>query len=106
MESLQKLLNRTYDWFRAWRLRGFVPGGTLTIILAGLVGLLAGFGAAFFGYLIEGIGESTYLAANHARLDSPWWNLPLIASPALAMLFVSWLTRRFAPEAQGQVCPK
>lgn len=106
MESRQTPIYRAYEWFRAWRLRGFVPGGTLTIILAGLVGLLAGFGAAFFGYLIEGIGESTFLAANHARLESPWWNIPLIASPALAMLFVAWLTRRFAPEAQGPGVPE
>ncbi|MEN0111002.1 MAG: chloride channel protein [Planctomycetota bacterium] len=86
--------------------RGAVPGGTLTILLAGLVGLAAGFGAAVFGVLIEWITHATYGLANEVRAGQPWAVTGLVASPALAMLAVAWATRTFAPEAQGHGVPE
>ncbi|WP_197524704.1 chloride channel protein [Botrimarina hoheduenensis] len=86
--------------------RGVVPGSSLTILLAGLVGLAAGFAAAFFGHFIHEITEATYGAANSRRGESFVWTLAVMACPALAMLFVAWLTRRFAPEAQGAGIPE
>ena len=83
-----------------------IPGGTLTILLAGGIGILAGFAAALFGHLIEWVTEHTYGAANAAMSDSMWWSLALVACPALAMLVVSWATRTLAPEAQGHGVPE
>ncbi|MEN1679382.1 MAG: chloride channel protein [Planctomycetota bacterium] len=86
--------------------RGVVPGGTLTIVLAGFVGLLAGFGAVLFGYVIEHVTEWTFGAANNLRVAQPWWNAGLLLSPVAGLLVVSWLTERFAPEAKGAGVPE
>lgn len=102
---------RLAAWIRTLAERGAVPGGTLTIGLAAIVGLLAGFGAAFFGYVIEGITEATYGLAAHARTEmagpGAWlWTLAIIVSPAIGLLVVAWATRKFAPEAQGHGVPE
>lgn len=86
--------------------RGFLPGGTLTILLAGIVGLLAGFGAVLFWHIIETVKEFSFGAANQWRADNPWWNLGLLVSPAVGLVVVAWLTRRFAPEAAGAGVPE
>lgn len=86
--------------------RGVLPGGTLTLILAAVVGLLAGLGAALFTHVISFVTDWTYGYAN-ARLAYGWqWNAGLVASPALGLLVVAWLTRRFAPEARGTGVPE
>ena len=101
------LFARFQAWLQPILQRGVVPGGSLTIVLAAIVGLLAGFGAAIFGYLIEAVTELTYGAANAARSDGGWlWAIGLVVSPALAMLGVAWATRVFAPEAQGHGVPE
>lgn len=102
---------RFVAWIRSLAERGAVPGGYLTILLAAAVGLLAGFGAALFGHLIEGVTELTYGLAAHARADSSGllmalWSVALIASPAIGLLLVSWATQTFAPEAQGHGVPE
>ncbi len=82
--------------------RGAIPGGTLTIILAGVVGILAGFGAVLFTHIIDFVTGITYGGANTLRLNgSPWWVLAIVVSPAIGILLVAWLTRTFAPEAQS-----
>lgn len=91
--------------------RGTVPGGTLTILLAGVVGLLAGFGAAIFGYLIEGITDLTYGLAAHSGAEASGataaaWTAVIVLSPPLGLLLVAWATRTFAPEAQGHGVPE
>ena len=86
--------------------RGLLPGGTLTIVLAGIIGLLAGFGAVLFGVVIETVREFTFGAANDWRGGNGWWNAGLLVSPALGLLTVAWLTRKFAPEAQGAGVPE
>ncbi|QDT68604.1 H(+)/Cl(-) exchange transporter ClcA [Planctomycetes bacterium MalM25] len=102
---------RFVAWIRSLAERGVVPGGYLTMLLAAAVGLLAGFGAALFGHLIEGVTELTYGLAAHARCDASGflmalWSIALIASPAIGLLLVSWATRTFAPEAQGHGVPE
>ncbi|MEM6330469.1 MAG: chloride channel protein [Planctomycetota bacterium] len=86
--------------------RGSVPGGKLTILLAGVVGLLAGFGAKLFSLIIELVEEYTFGAASHGLIESPWWAAGLVLSPIGGLLAVSWFTRRFAPEAQGAGVPE
>lgn len=105
------MLSRLAAWIRPLAKRGTVPGGTLTILLAGVVGLLAGFGAAIFGYLIEGVTEWSYGWANHSRgqASGAWmalWTAAVIISPAIGLYVVSWATRTFAPEAQGHGVPE
>lgn len=86
--------------------RGMVPGGTLTIFLAGVIGLLAGFGAVLFTAIIETVTEFTYGGAGNLMDDSLWWGVVVLVSPAVGLLLVSWMTRRFAPEAQGHGVPE
>ncbi|MDA1052631.1 MAG: chloride channel protein [Planctomycetota bacterium] len=78
----------------------------LTIALSCLIGIAAGCGAAAFTVLIESVsnltvGQTLDRAAHHA-----WWNVLLLTIPAMGLLFVSWFTRRFAPEAQGHGVPE
>lgn len=103
---MKALAAKVLEWTRGRLQRGFVPGDTLTIVLAGFVGLLAGFAAAFFGHVIEWLTESTYGGANARRDQSELWTIAVVASPAIAMLVVAWFTRRFAPEAQGAGVPE
>lgn len=86
--------------------RGGLPGGTLTMILAGIIGLLGGYGAVLFSWIIEFFTEHTFGGFQQLRTASSWWTVPLILSPAIGMLVVAWFTRRFAPEAQGAGVPE
>lgn len=102
------MLARLSDWLRSLAMRGAVPGSRLTILIAALVGLAAGVGAAVFGWLIEVITESTYGYAAHELLVAPdWvWRVVILVCPAVGMLVVAWVTRTFAPEAQGHGVPE
>ncbi len=83
-----------------------VPGPPLLIGLACVIGVLAGYGAVLFTFLIEFLTRWTVepvVAA--ARVHSGWWGL-LWLVPVAGLVFVSWLTRRFAPEAQGHGVPE
>ena len=99
-------LDRLSGWLGGHLKRGAVSGGTLTVLLSGVVGALAGFGAALFAWLIEWITSSTVTQAL-ARSSENWlWLGTLIVTPAFGLLAVSWFTRRFAPEAQGHGVPE
>ncbi len=110
MDFLRSIAPSSVKWLKGWldlaNYRGTIPGNPLTITFAAFVGILAGYASALFGYVIEGVTELTYGAANHARVDHFWWNAALIASPALAMVLVSWIARVFAPEVQGHGVPE
>ncbi|MEO0530496.1 MAG: chloride channel protein [Planctomycetota bacterium] len=80
-----------------------------------MIGLLAGFGAVLFSWIIETATEFTFGWANAERADPLMlsnppariaWSIALVLSPALGLLFVAWLTRRFAPEASGAGVPE
>ncbi|MGI9455247.1 MAG: chloride channel protein, partial [Aeoliella sp.] len=86
--------------------RGSIEGNTLVIMLAAGIGVLAGYGAVLFTAIIHLVTESTYGLANNLSGSSPVWTLALIVSPALGLLLVAYITRTFAPEAQGHGVPE
>lgn len=98
--------SRSTQWFAAWRRRGVVPARTLTIFLAGIIGILGGFGAVVFTFLIEAISRVSVEAVLQQINSNRLWLIPLCFCPAIGLLVVSWLTRRFAPEAQGHGVPE
>ncbi|MDA1014750.1 MAG: chloride channel protein [Planctomycetota bacterium] len=80
-------------------------GGPWIILLAGMVGLLAGYGAVAFTWLIDTVGSLTLepvLGIEHAVTRG----FGLFTVPAIGLLLVAWVTRRFAPEAQGHGVPE
>jgi CIC family chloride channel protein len=83
-----------------------ISGATLTVILAGLVGVLAGFGAVVFSWLIDLVSGATLRPSLVAAASDPRWLAALVLIPAGGLLLVSWFTRRFAPEAQGHGVPE
>jgi len=98
--------DRLAGWLSANFRSGKVSGGTFTVVLAGIVGTLAGFGAALFSWLIESVTEQSIGRALIWATES-WLGLAtLIALPAFGLIVVSWFTRRFAPEAQGHGVPE
>jgi CIC family chloride channel protein len=76
------------------------------LILAIGVGLLAGFGAALFTLIIEFVTDWTYGGANTLAQQQSWWLLGVVVSPIAGLLLVSYITRTFAPEAQGHGVPE
>jgi CIC family chloride channel protein len=77
----------------------------LTIVLAGLVGILAGFGSVLLTTLIHAVTDNTVGAVD--RISGPALQAALlVASPAVGLLVVSWMTRKLAPEAQGHGVPE
>lgn len=88
-----------------------IPSGPLTVVLACVIGVLGGYGAVLFTYLIDFVTEYTVepILAAVSRSTAWWsvfWVLALCLVPALGLLAVSWFTRRFAPEAQGHGVPE
>lgn len=84
-----------------------IPTGTpLTISLSCLIGIAAGYGAVIFNTLIREIGSfSVQQAFDLAVSKWTFWIL-LALTPAIGLLLVAWLTRRFAREAQGHGVPE
>lgn len=86
--------------------RGRIPTSPLVIGLAAIVGILGGYGAAFFTFLIESVSRLS-VEPVLANLSQHWlWSLVLMWIPAFGLLAVAWFTRRFAPEAQGHGVPE
>lgn len=80
-------------------------GGPWIILLAGVVGLLGGYGAVGFTWLIETVGSLTLEPV--LGMTHPYTRMfGLFGVPAAGLLLVAWLTRRFAPEAQGHGVPE
>ncbi len=100
------LLDRLSGWLTTHLRRGTISGGTLTVILAGFVGALAGCGAAIFTWLIEVFTDNSIGLALSAATSGALTIMTLVAIPAFGLLAVSWFTRRFAPEAQGHGVPE
>lgn len=97
---------------RAWRLilaktrQRELPAGALTVVLAGIVGVLAGLGAVGFTLLINFVTRWSVSPIISLAAENRGWLLLLCAVPAAGLVAVSWLTRRFAPEAQGHGVPE
>jgi CIC family chloride channel protein len=105
-DRLAHLQERSQAIIRKLTHRGIVPAMWLTIGLSVLIGVAAGCGAAAFTVLIETVSDLTVLRTLDRAAHHPWWNVILMAMPALGLVFVSWFTRRFAPEAQGHGVPE
>jgi len=99
-------MGQTADWIKAAFQRFSISGPTLTVLLAGVVGALAGCGAAVFTWLIELVSSETIERGLAAAANNRLWLVTLIVIPALGLLAVSWFTRRYAPEAQGHGVPE
>ncbi len=103
---IRKLCETMATWCSAFTRRGSIEGSTLVILLAACIGVLAGWAAVLFTTIIHAVTEQTYGLANDLREETSLWTLALIVSPALGLLLVSYLTRTFAPEAQGHGVPE
>jgi chloride channel protein, CIC family len=81
---------------------------SITIIpsIAVFVGVLAGFGAVAFTHLIDGINSVAIKPLLSLATENQSWLVLLACVPPAGLLFVTWLTRRFAPEAQGHGVPE
>ena len=86
--------------------RGKIPAGPVTIFLACVIGVLGGYGAVCFTFLIHWVSHWTIELAAGASVHQPAFQGMLILVPALGLLAVSWFTRTFAPEAQGHGVPE
>ncbi len=82
--------------------RGRIAAISVTIFLACVVGVVAGYGAALFSFLIHSVSTWTVQPFANAGADQWLWLSVLVVVPALGLLVVSWFTLRFAPEAQGR----
>ena len=83
-----------------------IPPVPLTIGLACVIGVLGGYGAVFFTFLIQFISRWTVEPIVQAGATNSAWLALLWTVPALGLLVVSWFTRRYAPEAQGHGVPE
>ncbi len=92
--------------FAALGRRDPLGGQGLVIALAALCGLLAGYGSVLFTQIIHTVTDWTYGWANDLAATQPAWKIAVMLSPALGLVVVSYITRRFAPEAQGHGVPE
>ncbi|MCH8047759.1 MAG: chloride channel protein [Planctomycetes bacterium] len=99
------VLREAHRWALAHLRRGWLPTVPLTIILAGVIGVLAGYGAALFTYLIRSVSDWTVRPLVDAS-DQPGMLVLLCLTPAAGLLVVTWFTRSFAPEAEGHGVPE
>ena len=81
------------------RLRlGAIPAGPKTIVLAVIVGLLAGYGAVLFTFLIDFVGETTLLPVVKMATENRAY--------LLVLLFVPAHPPKTAPRMRGQANSK
>ncbi|MEC7502111.1 MAG: chloride channel protein [Planctomycetota bacterium] len=104
-ESAPKTVHSGRNW-TALRDRLIPTGTPLTISLSCVIGIAAGYGAVIFNALIARIASFSVQQA-YALAVSTWsfWIL-LAVTPAIGLLLVAWITRRFAREAQGHGVPE
>lgn len=87
--------------------RQAIAGGWLTVLLAGVIGMGTGYGAALFTAMIHAIRDVTINAANDRVATNPWLaGAAITIIPAIGLVIVSWMCDRFAPEAAGHGIPE
>lgn len=106
LSAFSRVIDVVRGWWFALTARGAVEGQALVILLAGICGLLGGYGSVLFTLIIHFFTEWTYGWANDLALLNPWWKLAILLSPALGLWLVAYITRTFAPEAQGHGVPE
>ncbi len=99
-------LRSVQDWLLGHLTRGALPATPLTIVLAGIVGVLAGYGSVLFTHLIHWVQSISVDPVLELAAYTPAYRTLLIFVPALGLLAVAWFTRKFAPEAQGHGVPE
>lgn len=78
------------------------------LVLATIIGLLTGVAAIALRWLIRAVQWAFFTG------PAPWWDalgvvpawLPLVLAPTVGMVVVSWMVRRWAPEAMGHGVPE
>ena len=83
-----------------------LPSGPLTMILAWVIGVVAGFGAVLFTRFINLVTEWTVEPIVSRTTEHWYWLALLSVVPAVGLVLVCWFTRRFAREAQGHGVPE
>jgi len=94
------------DWIASRLPGGRIPQGPLTIFLACVIGLLGGYGAVLFTYLIDLVTNLSVAPVVDLSVGNRFWLVLLFFVPAAGLLAVAWFTQRFAPEAQGHGVPE
>ncbi len=103
---LKERKTKTQALLHDWALGGRSLRATPTVIfIAGVVGVVAGYGAVLFTLLIESVTALT-VEPFVVRRDNWIFAVALCMVPAIGLLLVAWFTRRFAPEAQGHGVPE
>jgi CIC family chloride channel protein len=83
-----------------------IPAAPMTIILAGIIGILGGYGAILFLFIIGTVRHLTVDQVLLQASEHSWWLILLCLLPGLGLVVVAWFTRRFAPEAEGHGVPE
>ena len=89
------------------RLEQFLGGENVyLLVLAAIVGILGGFGAVLFRWVIQSIGSLAYFggATVEALAAAPWY--AKVIPPAVGGLIVGPLVYFFAREARGHGVPE
>ncbi|RFC62391.1 CBS domain-containing protein [Fulvimarina endophytica] len=87
-------------------------GLAILLVLALVVGVVAGLGAIVFKYLIAFISNLAFYGIFSFHMDPlaygppSAWGAGIILVPVLGGLIVVWLVRNFAPEAKGHGVPE
>lgn len=99
-------LQPVQDWLALHIKRGTIPAQPLTITLAGIVGILAGYSSIFLTMMIHWVEDWTIRPA--MQLAHYHWIglIAMVISPVLGLMVVSWYTRKYYPEAVGHGVPE
>ena len=105
-DSAETTVHAVRDRAAALRHRLIPTGTPLTISLSCLIGIAAGYGAVIFNALITRIASFSVQQAYELAVSAWSFWILLALTPAIGLLLVAWITRRFAPEAQGHGVPE
>lgn len=94
------------DWLALNLKRGTIPAQPLTIFLAGLVGVLAGYSSIFLSVMIHTVEKWTLRPCMDLAQTNPLGLVGLIIVPIIGLMIVSWYTRTHYPEAVGHGVPE
>ena len=75
-----------HNWILKHIQRGEIPAGALTVILAGVIGVLGGYGAVLFTYLIDAVNHGTVEPFLRLSGDHNAWRGALCIVPAVGLL--------------------
>lgn len=99
-------LRQFQNWVSSYLRRGAIPAIPLTIVVAGIVGVICGFGSVLFTQLILLVQWGSVNQILTQAAGDPIWRWALCLCPAVGLVIVSWFTRRYAPEAEGHGVPE